>query len=155
MTSPVWAYEVHWSATASEALAAMMAGCRAELSAMRGGPELIRDIDIQRLAHEVSYVSLTLVGAEQVIGPAGYGVGWLTASETFTVGELWVTPPARGIGIGHELLAAIRARARSLGAQSVESFALPGLRQTKNFFEAHGMKTRLLTVSANIEAPSD
>lgn len=62
------------------------------------------------------------------------------------VGELVVEAAARGVGIGVALLDEATEWARATGAVGIESVALPGQRATKNFFEAAGMKARLLTV---------
>ena len=62
------------------------------------------------------------------------------------VDELVVTPDARGVGLGVALLDEATAWATAIGAVGIESIALPGQRATKNFFEAAGMKARLLTV---------
>jgi GNAT superfamily N-acetyltransferase len=60
--------------------------------------------------------------------------------------ELAVDPQARGIGVGEELLNFVLTYCRSRGCIGADSFALPGARETKNFFETFGMKARLLTV---------
>lgn len=62
------------------------------------------------------------------------------------VDELVVAPDARGVGLGVALLDEATTWATSIGAVGIESVALPGQRATKNFFEAAGMKARLLTV---------
>lgn len=59
---------------------------------------------------------------------------------------LFVHPEMRGVGVGHSLLDTVVARARSRGAKHLDSLALPGDRETKNFFESHAMKSRLLVV---------
>ena len=66
------------------------------------------------------------------------------------LGELVVTPDARGVGLGVALLDDCVAWAAAAGAEVIESTALPGQRATKNFFEAAGMKARLLTVSRSL-----
>ncbi len=66
------------------------------------------------------------------------------------VHELVVDPEARGVGLGVSLLDDAVTWAREVGAVGIESTALPGQRATKNFFEAAGMKARLLTVYASL-----
>ena len=68
------------------------------------------------------------------------------------VSELVVDPQARGVGLGVGLLDDAVVWARQMGAVGIESTALPGQRATKNFFEAAGMKARLLTVYASLVA---
>jgi GNAT superfamily N-acetyltransferase len=73
------------------------------------------------------------------------------------VEELVVDPAARSVGLGVSLLDDAAAWAGSVGAVGLESIALPGQRETKNFFEAAGMKARMLTVYRSLidEAPLD
>ena len=63
------------------------------------------------------------------------------------VSMLWVDDEARGVGVGEALLADLVEWARAAGCESIDAYALPGERVTKNFFEAAGFKARLLTVS--------
>ena len=72
------------------------------------------------------------------------------ASRVALVSELVVDPAARGVGLGVGLLDDAVVWAREMGAVGIESTALPGQRATKNFFEAAGMKARLLTVYASL-----
>ena len=72
------------------------------------------------------------------------------ASRVALVSELVVDPGARGVGLGVGLLDDAVVWAREIGAVGIESTALPGQRATKNFFEAAGMKARLLTVYASL-----
>jgi GNAT superfamily N-acetyltransferase len=65
--------------------------------------------------------------------------------------ELYCEPPARGVGVGHALLEAAMATASGWGCAAIDSQALPGDRATKNFFEAHGMVSRLIVVSRSLE----
>lgn len=64
--------------------------------------------------------------------------------------EIYVEPEMRGVGVGHELLELAAATAMGWGCSSLESVALPGDRNTKNFFEAHGMASRLLQVGREL-----
>jgi GNAT superfamily N-acetyltransferase len=67
-----------------------------------------------------------------------------------TIEELGVESGARAIGAGELLLESILKWCRTEGCRGVDSFALPGARETKNFFETFGMKARLLTVHMNL-----
>jgi GNAT superfamily N-acetyltransferase len=62
------------------------------------------------------------------------------------IDELAVHPDARQIGAGELLLEHAVAWCRLKNCMGVDSHALPGARETKNFFETFGMKARLLTV---------
>lgn len=61
------------------------------------------------------------------------------------VDQVWVTPDARELGFGDELLAQAIDRGRGLGAVAVEGQALPGDRHTKNLYERAGIVARLIT----------
>lgn len=65
---------------------------------------------------------------------------------------LYSAIPARGIGVGTALLDEVHRRVAAAGATRLDSYALPGDRMTKNFFESHSMKSRLLVVSTPIGA---
>lgn len=64
--------------------------------------------------------------------------------------ELVVDPPARGIGVGSEMLAEVRRWAVEHDCLALESQVLPGNRAAKNFFERLGMKTRKMRVSTDL-----
>lgn len=59
---------------------------------------------------------------------------------------IYVERDARACGIGERMLSLAIAWFRSQGCVGVEATTLPGERATKNFFEEHGLKARLLTV---------
>ncbi len=61
------------------------------------------------------------------------------------IDQVWVTPEARELGFGDELLATAIAAGRSRGAVAVEGQALPGDRHTKNLYERAGIVARLIT----------
>jgi GNAT superfamily N-acetyltransferase len=68
------------------------------------------------------------------------------------VEQVYVTPGAREVGIGDELLAAAVEHARRTGASLIEGEALPGDRDTKNLFERARITARLITVSKRLDA---
>lgn len=61
------------------------------------------------------------------------------------IDQVWVTPEARELGFGDELLATAIEDARARGAVAVEGQALPGDRNTKNLYERAGIVARLIT----------
>ena len=63
------------------------------------------------------------------------------------VDQVWVTPQARELGFGDELLAEAMRRGRTAGARLVEGAALPGDRMTKNLYERAGIVARLIITS--------
>lgn len=60
--------------------------------------------------------------------------------------DIYVEPDARGVGVGEALLDAAIAWATERGCTGIESLALPGMRDTKNFFESAGMVARAILV---------
>lgn len=57
-----------------------------------------------------------------------------------------VDPEARDAGIGEAMMNLLLDQLRSAGCFGADCCALPGDRQTKNFFESFGLKARLLVV---------
>ena len=76
-------------------------------------------------------------------------IGYLVASvgddAILRIDQVWVTPQARELGFGDELLAQAIENGRSVGAIAVEGQALPGDRHTKNLYERAGIVARLIT----------
>ena len=65
--------------------------------------------------------------------------------------ELYTEPEARGVGVGRRLIDVVEAWARETGCIGIESMALPGDRDTKNFFEAAGLIARAIVVHRSLE----
>ncbi len=92
-----------------------------------------------------------------------YIVGYATArieplrdgSRLGVVDDVYVEPPFRSVSVGELLLEDLWAWCRAQGCRGIDSIALPGMRETKNFFERFGMKARALLVHASFEEPSD
>ena len=85
----------------------------------------------------------------------GYAVG---RTEPFRDGrilgrvdDLYVEPEARGIGVGECLMEALLEWFRGRGAFAVDAYALPGDRDTKNFFEEQGFTARLLVMHHRLD----
>ena len=74
-----------------------------------------------------------------------YIVAQLGDDAIVRIDQVWVTPAARELGFGDELLATAIESARRRGAVGVEGQALPGDRQTKNLYERAGIVARLIT----------
>lgn len=68
---------------------------------------------------------------------------------------IYVDPRIRGCGVGEALMVAALAWFSSRGCRGAEASALPGSRETKNFFEDHGLKARLLTVYRRLDTDTD
>jgi len=66
------------------------------------------------------------------------------------VEQLVVEPDAREVGIGETIMNAVVDEARSRGCLGIDALALPGDRETKNFFESFGLKARQLVVHRSL-----
>lgn len=84
----------------------------------------------------------------------GYAV---TTAERFPDGgllavvrDLYVEPDARGVGVGAALMDAVLAWAGEQGCVGVDALALPGSRETKNFFESFGLVARAIVVHRDL-----
>jgi GNAT superfamily N-acetyltransferase len=60
--------------------------------------------------------------------------------------DVYVEADARGIGVGEMLLDAVIAWANERKCVGIDSLALPGNRETKNFFESFGLVARAIVV---------
>jgi len=67
-------------------------------------------------------------------------------SELARLTDVYVEPEARGVGVGEMLLDAVVAWATERGCVGIDSLALPGNRETKNFFESFGLVARAIVV---------
>ena len=118
---------------------------RTEAATRRGGPELA-----QATPDELPSESTVLVAEVDGVALA-YAVVRVQGT-TAVLHELFTEPRARDVGLGHALLGAAEQRARDRGCTALESVALPGDRDTKNFFESHGLRARLLVVHRELDA---
>jgi GNAT superfamily N-acetyltransferase len=126
------------------AVGALCEAARAEIAGLRGGAQ---------------YPVRALPAPGDPLRPLWVGeidatvVGYLTASLSGTAGVIdavYVDPGCRAVGVGAALLAEALAWMASAGCDTVDAQALPGARQTKNFFEESGFTARLLVVSRRL-----
>lgn len=68
--------------------------------------------------------------------------------------DLYVDPQARGVGVGEAMMELVLAWCRQQGCIGVDALALPGHRDTKNFFESFGLVARALVVHRSLEVPA-
>lgn len=66
--------------------------------------------------------------------------------ELAVLDDVYVEPGAREVGVGEALLRDAVEWAQARGCVGIDSTALPGMRATKNFFEAAGLTARAITV---------
>ncbi|MDP8953657.1 MAG: GNAT family N-acetyltransferase [Actinomycetota bacterium] len=84
----------------------------------------------------------------------GYGVVRLERLRTGEllgiVSDLYVEPEAREVGVGEVLIDRVLAWCAEHGCCGVDALALPGNRNTKNFFETFGFTARALIVHRSL-----
>lgn len=84
---------------------------------------------------------------DTVIGYAAVAVEELrTGDRLGVISDLFVEPEARAVGVGEAMMEAMLEWCRQRGCKAVDAFALPGDRDTKNFFEESGFTARLLVM---------
>jgi ribosomal protein S18 acetylase RimI-like enzyme len=67
------------------------------------------------------------------------------------IDDLYVEREARDVGVGEALMDAIVDWARRQGCVGIDAFTLPGNRETKNFFESHGLTARAILVHRDLD----
>jgi GNAT superfamily N-acetyltransferase len=136
-------------------VAALARAGRAELLAYRGGDLFVARECLAEPLEETLLAVLADDAARLFVGTIdGTAVGYAVVTDDrriAVVREIVVDPEARAIGVGEGLLDAAMAWGRERGCIGIDSFALPGARDTKNFFETAGMKARLLVVHAPLD----
>lgn len=125
-------------------LAALAALARSELGAQERGGRVFVNREAASVRADIAVVG-ELDGA--VVGYGTAAVEELAdGSRLGVVGELYVEPEGRGVGLGEVMVSELLAWCRAQGCIGVDAFALPGMRATKNFFETFGFTARLLVV---------
>lgn len=91
--------------------------------------------------------------------PVGYGlvhVEYLRTGERLgVIDELFVHPDARAVGVGEAIMDLVVERCTDAGCAGLDARALPGDRETKNFFETFGLVARALVVHRRLPAAPD
>lgn len=148
--------------TDASAIAVIAEAIREELAPLRGGAVLLAQNDRRAMgrsgditAAEPSDTASTaaFVGTidDVVVGLATVSVEeLLDGSRLGVIGELGVLLGARGVGVGEAMLDEVLAFCRHERCRGIDSYALPGTRETKNFFETFGFTARLLVVHTNL-----
>ena len=65
--------------------------------------------------------------------------------------DIYVEPDARAVGVGEVLVDKVLEWCRERGCAGVDALALPGNRQSKNFFETFGFTARALVVHRSLQ----
>lgn len=89
----------------------------------------------------------------QVLGYAIARTEELAGADVLGVVEdIYVHPEARGVGLGEALIGEVVRWCRARGCLGVDALALPGQRETKNFFERSGFSARKLVMHRSLVA---
>lgn len=111
----------------------------------QGGPETELDLDDPTQLVLAGTIDDVVVGYARVVAqPLADG------DELAVLTDIYVEDEAREVGIGEALLDAAIAWARQRGCIGIDSLALPGMRATKNFFEAAGLVARAIVVHKDL-----
>ncbi|HYZ99943.1 MAG TPA: GNAT family N-acetyltransferase [Acidimicrobiales bacterium] len=125
----------------------------------KGGAVWARREGRPRPPEAVLRVALTSPDHELAVGTldgavVGYGV---VRVETLPDGgrlgvidDIYVDPGARAVGVGEVLMNHLLDWAAARGCFGVDSLALPGDRETKNFFESFGLVARAIVVHRSL-----
>ncbi|HMK10352.1 MAG TPA: GNAT family N-acetyltransferase [Acidimicrobiales bacterium] len=70
------------------------------------------------------------------------------------IDDIYVEPDAREVGVGEALMDGIEQWCRALGCIGIDALALPGNRETKNFFETFGLVARAIVVHRSLDDPT-
>lgn len=121
---------------------------RAALTDQRGGVRWLEEHPPHDWAHLAAGHDVFVARLDGAV--MGYLVLEQVSDHVARVEQVYVTPGAREVGYGDELLAAAIGRARELGVRWFEGEALPGDRNTKNLYERAGITARSITVATRL-----
>lgn len=144
-------------------LADLYRRCAAEIAQERGGQHVVASGAFSEPLDEKLASSMARAGdllAAGTIDGVVTGVGaahlaYLADGTPYAVIDvLYVEPGARSIGVGEALLEHIVLWSAAHGCEGLDAPALPGMRESKNFFEAAGLVARLLVMHRRL-TPTD
>lgn len=131
-----------------------------ELTAQRGGDLWARTVGRRTpldpvLAHAIDDPAHLVVCGTLDAAVVGYAVARVDelgdGSRLVTVDDLFTLPDARQVGVGEVMMDLVLDWSRAEGAAGVDALALPGMRDTKNFFERFGLVARAIVVHRSLE----
>ncbi len=141
-----------------DALRVLVLEATRELRAQRGGSFLVDAIDrptrdeaaMLAHVHDADRAAWVATIDDVAVGYAYASLRATTTTRIVMIDELFTTPEARAIGVGERLVDEVSAWAIVNEASGVSAVALPGARETKNFFEGMGMKARSIVVHRDL-----
>ncbi len=90
---------------------------------------------------------------ETIVGYAGVDLVELHDGGVLgQITDIYVIADARGVGCGEALLELAEQWCKEQGCIGIDSIALPGDRETKNFFETFGLTARALRVHRSLSS---
>ena len=107
---------------------------------------LLRPGGLSRLLSDPRRIVVVGLVDEVVLGLATAKAELVGETSLGVVDALYVEPDARGVGVGTAMLGSLISWLGAKGCRAVDAGALPGQRETKNFFEGAGFKARLITM---------
>jgi len=134
-------------------------GLRDELGAMRGGklwldrearPEPLEDAYRRLLDDDDTLVVLGTID-DTAVGIGIVEVETLRTGERLgRISELFVEPGARSVGVGEAMASMLLEHCAAQACIGIDTFALPGHRAAKNFFEEQGFTARSLVMHRSL-----
>jgi GNAT superfamily N-acetyltransferase len=137
-----------------DAVVMLAAQAREELVGQRGGVlwSVREAVEDHRAALSRSFGDATALAVVGCLDDVVVGYG-LASTEVLRDGrriavvtDLYVEPLARGVGVGEALMDAVISWATAAGCAGVDALVLPGMRESKNFFERFGLVARAILV---------
>jgi GNAT superfamily N-acetyltransferase len=130
-----------------------------ELTTQRGGDLWARTVGRRPplgpgLARSIDDPAQLVVCGTLDSAVVGYAVARVDAladgSRLVTVDDLFTLPDARHVGVGEVMMELVLDWSRAEGAAGIDALALPGMRDTKNFFERFGLVARAIVVHRSL-----
>jgi GNAT superfamily N-acetyltransferase len=137
---------------------------RGELGEERGGPmwQLLHGrpdplpatlvADLTEAASDAGVVLIGLYAG----APAGYAAAHREelgdGSAIAVVSDVYVEPGFRGVALGDAMMTRLLTWATEHGCRGIDAMVLPGMRQSKNFFERFGLTARAILVHRDLVA---
>jgi GNAT superfamily N-acetyltransferase len=138
-------------------LEALERDARNALIPVRGGARRLAEVPAYAMSWSQHLdrrdVAVVIAGLDDV------AFAWLSVQDpdehgAALIDSVYVQAGARQLGLGDAMVEWAVEWARQRGAQTIESWALPGDRETKNLFERNGLTARLITVSRSLSDPA-
>jgi GNAT superfamily N-acetyltransferase len=157
---------VEWARPATDAdvdaIALLMEGAAVELASERGGPLWLELHG--RMAPVEESIRADLGDPSTTVFVGGIDdvvLGWSTISvqamrttpAIAALREIYVDPDARGVGIGEAMMDCAIDWSTERGCRGIDSAVLPGMRESKNFFERFGLVARSIQVHRALSRP--